>query len=91
MGLIEAIKSPVVAQLMSDTERQERYIKQLEAEIDVLKRSFSQDKWFVVTQNKVLAGRLKKLENSVKWLHTECQGFSYFRKAWNNHISRMGL
>jgi len=90
MGLIDAIKSPVVAQLMSDTERQERYIKQLEAEIDVLKRSFSQDKEFVITQNKVLAGRLKKLEQSIKWLHTECQGFSYFRKAWSNHISRVG-
>ncbi len=91
MGLKEAILNLVIAQLMSDTERQERYIKQLEGEIDVLKRSFSQDKEFVVTQNKVLAGRLKKLENSIKWLHTECQGLSYFRKAWSNHISRMGL
>ena len=91
MGLKEAMLSPVITQLMSDTERQEKYIKQLESEIDVLKRSFSQDKEFVITQNKVLAGRLKKLENSVKWLNTECQGFSYFRKAWSNHLLRMGL
>ena len=56
MGLKEAILNPVIAQLMSDTERQEKYIKQLESEIDVLKRSFSHDKEFVVTQNKVLTG-----------------------------------
>jgi len=91
MGLKEAILNPVIAQLMSDTERQEKYIKQLESEIDVLKRSFSHDKEFVVTQNKVLTGKLKRLESSIKWLHTECQGLSYFRKAWSNHVSRMGL
>jgi|14_taG_2_1085336.scaffolds.fasta_scaffold05875_11 hypothetical protein len=89
MGLIDALRSPVITQLMSDTERQERHIKQLEAEIDVLKRSFSQDKEFVVTQNKILSDKLRRLENSIKWLYNDCSRFSYFKTAWNKHLGRI--
>jgi len=89
MGLIDALKSPVICQLLSDTERQEKYIKQLEGNIEALENAYSQDKAFVVTQNKVLAQKLQRLEYSVKWLYNDCSRFSYFKTAWHKHLGRV--
>ncbi len=90
MGIINKIRGPVMAQLLADNQRQADYIKQLEGNISVLENAYSQDKEFVITQNKILSQNLTRLENSLRFLYSDCSSFSYFKKAWEKHLVRLG-